>query len=67
METDRAKQKDLKRKNRDAFGYGDGEDASDDSDDELAGRNATSNKRRVNYDEPSMKQADLGKLQGMNT
>ena len=70
MEIDKAKSKDLKRKNRDAFGYGKGEDVSDESDDddERNGRNNNAgNKRKTNYDGPTVKNSDLGKLQGMNT
>lgn len=65
MEIDKAKSKDLKRKNRDAFGYGKGEDVSDESDDddERNGRNNNAgNKRKTNYDGPTVKNSDLGKL-----
>ncbi len=34
MEADKANEKELKRKRRDAFGYGKGEDVSDESDDD---------------------------------
>ena len=45
MELDKAKQKELKRKNREAFGYGDGEDMSDDDSD--GGKAAKNNKKKL--------------------
>ena len=67
MDTDKKKQKELKRKHRDVFGYGSGEEISDDSDDE-GGANKlgkTSLKRKAK-DSSNVNVKDLGKLQGQS-
>lgn len=67
MEHDKVKQKEMKRKRRDVFGYGSGEDISD-SDEEEGGATAAKGglKRKVKESQQKYRTSDLGKMQGQS-
>lgn len=68
MEHDKKKQKEMKRKRRDVFGYGSGEDISDSEDEEDGASAATKGglKRKVKESQQKYAKQDLGKLQGQS-
>lgn len=68
MEADKSKQKEMKRKRRDVFGYGSGEDISE-SDEEGDGADLGAKgplKRKVKESQQKYATKDLGKLQGQS-
>jgi len=64
IELEKKKEKELKRKRRDVFGYGDKEEISDDSDDEDGRRNVSSKRKFDQKGGVNLK--DIGKLQGQS-